>query len=210
MRRRSLALGGMALVGLAVAAPAVQNAVVPGNAQAPIAADTMEPAPLVRQRPSAPKAADRATPMAERVAVLGLLNKRNGLSRDLRLKPGQGVHIGNVIVKLRACEQTEPWERDQLTGAFVQVIVRGADTTWRRVFSGWLYKETPSLNLVEHPVYDVWTKACTMRHPEGGPDTVTLDAGAPSTRSRARQSPSAEPDPVPLTESETAASSNSI
>jgi hypothetical protein len=29
------------------------------------------------------------TPMAERVAVLGLLNKRNGISRDLTLKPGQ-------------------------------------------------------------------------------------------------------------------------
>jgi hypothetical protein len=210
MRRRTLALGALALIGIAAAAPAVRNAIVPGNSEAPIAADTMEPAPVVRQTPSAPKAADRATPMAERVAVLGLLNKRNGLSRDLRLKPGQGVNIGNVIVKLRACEQTEPWERDQLTGAFVQVIVRDSDATWRRVFSGWLYKETPSLNLVEHPIYDVWTKACTMRHPEGGPDTVTLDAPSSSTRSKARQSPAAPPEAASETESETAASSNSI
>ena len=28
------------------------------------------------------------TPMAERVAVIGLLNKRNGLTRDLTMKPG--------------------------------------------------------------------------------------------------------------------------
>ena len=31
------------------------------------------------------------TPMPERVAVLGLLNKRNGLSRDLTLRPGGHV-----------------------------------------------------------------------------------------------------------------------
>ena len=80
------------------------------------------------------------TPMAERVAVIGLLNKRNGLERDLTLRPGQAVRVGDVIVRLRACETTEPWEVQQLTGAFVQLDVRGADGQYRRVFSGWLYK----------------------------------------------------------------------
>ena len=46
------------------------------------------------------------TPMKDRVAVLGLLNKRNGQTRDLTLKPGQATRIGNVVVRLRACEQT--------------------------------------------------------------------------------------------------------
>src|SRR3546814_3923598 len=48
-----------------------------------------------------------ATPMAQRVAVLGLLNKRNGESRDITLKPGQAVRVGDVIVRLRACEETD-------------------------------------------------------------------------------------------------------
>ena len=61
--------------------------------------------------------------MAERVAVLGFLNKRNGLSRDLTLKPGQAIRVDDVIVRLRACETTAPWEIQQLTGAFVQVDV---------------------------------------------------------------------------------------
>src|SRR6187399_1377190 len=30
-----------------------------------------------------------ATPMRDRVAVIGLLNKRNGATRDVTLKPGQ-------------------------------------------------------------------------------------------------------------------------
>ena len=133
------------------------------------------------------------TPMAERVAVIGLLNKRNGVSRDLTLKPGQAVRVGDVVVRLRACEKTASWEPEQLTGAFVQVDVRGANQRWQRVFSGWLYKERPALNVVLHPVYDVWTKSCTMSWPETGPDTVPASLPGPAPkRSSAAKSPEAD------------------
>lgn len=135
------------------------------------------------------------TPMADRVAVLGLINKRNGLSRDIRLKPGQAVRLGDAIVRLRACETTAPWEVQALTGAFVQLDVRNPQGRWQRVFSGWLYRETPSLNLVEHPIYDVWPKSCAMTHPEAGESTVRA-ASAASSRSSAPNStpPPSEPE----------------
>ena len=134
------------------------------------------------------------TPVAERVAVIGLLNKRNGLQRDLTLRPGQAVRVGDVIVRLRNCETTAPWEAQQYTGAFVQLDVRGTDGQFRRVFSGWLYKESPSLNVVEHPIYDVWPKSCAMTHPEGGTEAPASRPGLPSSRSSASNStgPAAE------------------
>ena len=130
------------------------------------------------------------TPMAQRVAVLGLLNKRNGISRELTLRPGQAVRIGDVIVRLRACETTAPYEIQQLTGAFVQLDVRNPQGRFQRVFSGWLYKETPSLNVVEHPIYDVWPKSCAMTHPGGG-------SPAPDASSRSSAPKSASPTPSP-------------
>ena len=135
-----------------------------------------------------------ATPMAERVATLGILNKRNGIARDVTMRPGQTLRVGNVVLRLKACEQTAPWEQEHYTGAFVQVDVAGADKQWRRVFSGWLFKERPGLNVVQHPVYDVWVKSCAMTFPEGGPDSIS--AGTPSNatapRSSAKKSPDAE------------------
>ena len=133
--------------------------------------------------------ANGGTPMAQRVAVLGLLNKRNGETREVRLKPGQATRMGDVVLRLRACEQTAPWEQEQLTGAFVQVLVRGVDTHWRRTFSGWLYKERPALNTVQHPIYDVWTKSCAMTFPGTGPDTAPVAEALPAKRSSARKSP---------------------
>jgi hypothetical protein len=109
------------------------------------------------------------TPMPQRVAVLGILNKRNGITQTVALHPGQSVRWKDVIVRLRACEATAPWEEEKLTGAFVQVDVKRPDKSWGRVFSGWLYKESPSLNVVEHPVYDVWPKSCEMTYPAGPP-----------------------------------------
>jgi hypothetical protein len=202
MRRSWLIGGGVALLLLtgAGALALQEDATDPGS----------EPIVAQQQAPKRVPQVKAATPMAERVATIGFLNKRNGLSRDFRLKPGQGVRVGDAIVKLRACDQTEPWEAEQLTGAFVQLIVQGTDQKWRRYFSGWVYKETPSLNVVEHPVYDVWVKACTMQHPDIGPDTVVMsggDAGDAPKRSSARKSPEADAAPEP---SDSASSSNSI
>jgi hypothetical protein len=137
--------------------------------------------------PPAPPPVTSDTPMAERVAVIGILNKRNGLARDLTLHPGQAARFGNLIVRLRACDQTADYEPEQLTGAFIQADKRGPDGGWRRIFSGWLYKETPSLNVVEDPLYDVWPKSCTMRHPDAGPNTVAASS-APSAPSAPRSS----------------------
>ncbi len=136
---------------------------------------------------------NQGTPMAERTAVIGLLNKRNGAHRDFPMRIGQAIRTGDVVIRLRACEHTAPWEQQQLTGAFVQLDVRGVDRRWRRVFSGWLYKERPALNVVQHPVYDVWTKSCTMSFPDRGPETVSFDVLR--ERSSAKKSPAGDAPP---------------
>jgi hypothetical protein len=211
MKRLGLLALGVAAASVAAwqAAPALQNSIATEAAK-PAAATAPKPAqPTVKAEAPKPAAQPigKTTAMAERVAVLGLLNKRNGLSRDLTLKPGQAVRIGDVVVRLQACETTAPWEVEQLTGAFAQVTVQGADKKWRRVFSGWLYKESPSLNVVEHPIYDVWTKDCQMRHMDTGEGTTIArgesasgnGSSAPRKRSSAPKSPSAAdsaPEPV--------------
>jgi hypothetical protein len=122
--------------------------------------------------------------MAQRVAVIGLLNKRNGIVRDLTLRPGQAMRVKDVVVRLRACEATAPWEPEKLTGAFLQVDRQRSDGQWVRRFSGWLYRESPSLNVVEDSVYDVWPKSCAMSWPEG----PAAPAAPAASRSRSSSS----------------------
>lgn len=156
-------------------------------------------------RPPARLADGDATPMAERTATIALLNKRNGEIRDLEMKPGESRRIGDAIVRLSACERTTPWEPVPETGAFVQLLVqhretRSSDPVWKRVFSGWVFKESPALNVVEHPIYDVWVRNCAMAFPgeeapaegEGAPPAGP--AGPPPANAA---NPATSPDPSP-------------
>jgi hypothetical protein len=148
------------------------------------------------------------TPMAERTAVIGLLNKRNGLTRDLTMKPGEALRVGDAIVRLQACETSAPWENVQETGAFVQLDVRSsADGKWRRNFSGWLFRERPDRNVVQHPIYDIWVRSCAMTWPESGPESVKLggkgEPVAASPASGANASAAATPAPADSTSAPT-------
>ncbi len=166
----------------------------PRPAETEVPAD-LRPAPA----PAAPQADTGGTPMKDRVAVLGLLNKRNNISQDLTMKPGETRRIGDVIVALKACERTAPWEMPQETGAFAQVFVQQGrqQQGFAKVFSGWLFRESPSLNVVEHPVYDVWVKDCRMSFP--GEEAAAGGAAAPSGSPRAPASPQPSPSPAPAT-----------
>lgn len=178
---------------------ACDNAGAPETQRVPLD----NPAPAASATVAAADAASSgATPMAQRVATIGLLNKRNNVSQDIVLKPGEMREIGPVIIRLSACERTAPWEMPQETGAFVQVDIRErGQQQHARVFSGWLFRESPSLNVVEHPVYDVWVKNCAMRWP-GDADSASPAAkpsGAPSgaPAPAASASPAAAPAPAP-------------
>jgi len=171
------------------------------EAPAPEAEETEIPAEL-QQKPAAAtpsQAIDAAsgTPLADRVATIGLLNKRNNVSQDLTMKPGESRRLGNVIVRLSSCERTPVWELPNETAAFVQLLVRdtGGEQAWRKVFSGWLFKRSPSLNVVEHPIYDVWVKDCAMSFPgEEKPEASSNDAPPRSNAAPAEEpSPPAEP-----------------
>ncbi len=145
------------------------------------------------------------TPVKDRVATLGLLNKRNNKTEDVVLKVGETKRVGNVLVKLATCERSLPWEAQQETGAFVQVFVEEREAAdqplaWRKVFSGWLFKNSPSLNVVEHAVYDVWIKDCAMKFPgeEDSPAPAAAASTAPKPEGSAAPaaSPSASPSPA--------------
>ena len=146
---------------------------------------TTIPENLRNSAPASPAIADEAqlgTPLAERVATIGLLNKRNNVSQEQEMSPGESRRVGDVIVRLQTCERTAPWELPQEVGAFVQVLVleRGSEDNFRKIFSGWLFENAPSVNVVEHPIYDVWVKDCTMEFPGEGADAEAEAEPAPA------------------------------
>ena len=165
---------------------------------APPAEATASGAPVAGATGGVSAQADIGTPMKDRVATLGFLNKRNNITQVLTLKTGESRRIGNAIVKLATCEKTAPWEDPPETGAFVQLFVEERASTeqkltWHKVFSGWLFRNTPSLNVVQHPVYDVWVKDCAMKFPGEEDDPASAAAAASASKAAKPSGKSAAP-----------------
>ena len=181
-----------------------------GGEPAPEAQETGVPDAIAGMQAGPAQAAQGqqiGTPNKDRVVTLGVLNKRNNLTQDLVMKPGESKRVGNLVVKVATCEKTLPWEHPQDEGAFVQVFVEERANTsqqlaWRKVFSGWLFKNSPALNVVEHPIYDVWVKNCEMNFPgeEAGPPDAAPSSRAANASGRERSAPpAAEPSSSPAT-----------
>lgn len=72
------------------------------------------------------------------------------------------VQFGALQVTPRVC-YSRPGSETPKTDSFVEVDEITLDRKIRRIFTGWMFAESPGLNAVEHAVYDVWLKGCKQK-----------------------------------------------
>jgi hypothetical protein len=107
-----------------------------------------------------------ATPAAAQriengVAVFAALDKVTARISKLEAKLNESVRFGALKVTPRACYSRPPTEPPKTT-AFVEVDEMQLDGKEKRIFTGWMFADSPGLNAVEHPVFDVWLTECTQ------------------------------------------------
>ena len=80
------------------------------------------------------------------------------------------VQFGTLQVTPRIC-YSRPDSEEPKTDSFVEVDEITLDRKIRRIFTGWMFAESPGLNAVEHAVYDVWLKSCKQKSDVPAPKT---------------------------------------
>jgi len=80
------------------------------------------------------------------------------------------VQFGALQVTPRVCYSRTDNEAPG-SSTFVEVDEITLDRKIRRIFTGWMFADSPGLNAVEHPVYDVWLKGCKPESEVPPPDT---------------------------------------
>ncbi|WP_420392580.1 DUF2155 domain-containing protein [Acuticoccus sp.] len=102
-----------------------------------------------------------AAPIENPVAVFSGLDKVTGRIISFDVYIGETVQFGALRVTPRTC-QTQPPTEEPNTVVFAEVDEITLDSRIRRIFTGWMFAASPGLNAVEHSVYDVWLKGCTL------------------------------------------------
>jgi hypothetical protein len=97
------------------------------------------------------------------VALFAGLDKITGTITRFEAEIDEVKRFGSLDVRARVCN-TRPVTEQPKTTAFVEVEEVLLEGGTKRVFTGWMLAESPGLNAVEHPVYDVWLTGC--RNPD--------------------------------------------
>jgi len=118
---------------------------------------------------SAPSA--EAARIANPVAVFSGLDKITGRITTFDVYINETVQFGALQVTPRACYSRDATEQQKVDG-FVEVDEITLDRRIRRIFTGWMFADSPGLNAVEHPIYDVWLKECKQKSDVPAPDTA--------------------------------------
>jgi hypothetical protein len=112
-----------------------------------------------------------AEPVENPIAVFSGLDKITGVTTSFEVNIGEEKRFGGLVVKPDIC-YSRPVTEEPKTTSFVEVDEVEATDARKRVFTGWMFAESPGLSAVEHPVYDVWLTGC--RDPNAPPPQVEV------------------------------------
>ena len=124
-----------------------------------------------------------AEPIRNPIALFAGLDKITGSITRFEAKIDEVRRFGSLDVRARVCN-TQPVTEQPKTTAFVEVDEVLLEGGTNRVFTGWMLAESPGLNAVEHPVYDVWLTGCR-------------DPAAPAITNEAPQGQDLDPADIP-------------
>ncbi len=93
------------------------------------------------------------------VAEFSGLDKITGRIITFDVYINETVQFGALQVTPRVC-YSRPVSETPRTAGFIEVDEITLDRKIRRIFTGWMFADSPGLNAVEHAVYDVWLKSC--------------------------------------------------
>lgn len=92
-------------------------------------------------------------------AVFSALDKVTARISRFEVALNETREFGALKVTPRVCFSRPATEQPKTT-SFVQVDEVQLDGSEKRIFSGWMFAESPGLNAVEHAVFDVWLTDC--------------------------------------------------
>ena len=69
------------------------------------------------------------------------------------------VQFGALQVTPRVC-YSRPTTENPKTTAFLEVDEVTLDAKIRRIFTGWMFAQSPGINAIDHAVYDIWLTNC--------------------------------------------------
>jgi len=129
------------------------------------------------------------------IANFAALDKVTASVKQLPIELNKTETFRTLKITPRVCYTRDPREPPR-TSTFVEVDEILIDGREKRIFSGWMFAESPGLNPLVHPVFDLWLTGCTqptrapsVRAPSANPEAAGGPPGDPAAPPPRRRVP---------------------
>ena len=122
-----------------------------------------------------------AETLSNPIASFSGLDKITGRITNFDVYIDETVQFGALQLTPRVCFTRPPTET-QRTSVFLEVDQVSLKGGSQRIFTGWMFADSPALNAIDHPVYDIWLVDCKQQSDTPPPQTTTATAPAASSQ----------------------------
>ena len=89
-----------------------------------------------------------------------ILDKLSSKNKSLKLKIGEDYVFKNLNLKVLKCKNSEFDDDPEITSYLQVRDLNNKDNNEVFVFNGWTFSSSPSIQVFDHPVYDLWILKC--------------------------------------------------
>ena len=91
------------------------------------------------------------------VQILDKLSSKNKL---VKINIGEEFIFKNLVIKILKCKNSKFDDDPEITSYLQVKDINNQDNNEVFVFNGWTFSSSPSIQVFDHPVYDLWILKC--------------------------------------------------
>jgi len=131
-----------------------------------------------------------AATISNPIAAFSGLDKITGRITNFDVYMDETVQFGALQITPRVC-YTRPPTETQRTSVFLEVDQVSLKGGSERIFTGWMFADSPALNAIDHPVYDIWLVDCKQSSDIPPPPNAAASSSEPPAEPSSEALPSA-------------------
>ena len=91
------------------------------------------------------------------VKILDKLSSKNKL---IKIEIGKDYIFKNLVLKVLKCKNSKFDDNPEITSYLQVRDLNNKDNNEVFVFNGWTFSSSPSIQVFDHPIYDLWILKC--------------------------------------------------
>ena len=89
-----------------------------------------------------------------------ILDKLSSKNKLLKIKVGEDYIFKNLVLKVLKCQNSKFDDSPEITSYLQVRDLNNKNNNEVFVFNGWTFSSSPSIQVFDHPVYDLWILRC--------------------------------------------------